>query len=61
MKKKNQEVRIIESDDFDSPDIYFIELEIDEKLRVRNKKKWESQKKWAEKNFQKIRKEIENR
>ena len=61
MKKKNQEVRIIESDDFDSPDIYFIELEVDEKLRVRNKNKWENQKKWAEKNFQKMRKEIENR
>lgn len=57
----SDEIKIEYSDDIDVPDICCAELEVDDKLRVINKRKWERQKKYAEKKFQKIRKEIEDR
>lgn len=57
---KKVEVKFDDIDD-NIPDIYCVELEVDKKLKVINKRKWEKQKKYAEKKFQKIRKEIEDR
>lgn len=54
-------VKIEYDDDIEVPDIYCVELEVDKKLKVINKQKWEKQKKYADKNFKRIQKEIESR
>lgn len=57
------EIKIIKDDDFECPKVRFIEFEIgtDKKLKKLNKRKWEKQEKRKDKEFLKIRKEIESR
>lgn len=56
------QVKIVYDDDFETPEVRFIEFELaDKKLKKINKRKWEKQKRYEDKNFKKIRKEIEDR
>ena len=56
------QVKIVYDDDFETPEVRFIEFELaDKKLKKINKRKWEKQKRYEDKNFKRIRKEIEDR
>lgn len=56
-------IKIIKDDNFECPEVRFIEFELttDKKLKKINKRKWEKQEKRKDKEFQRIRKEIESR
>ena len=55
-------VKIVYDDDFETPEVRFIEFELaDKKLKKINKRKWEKQKRYEDKSFKRIRKEIEDR
>lgn len=56
------QVKIVYDDDFETPEVRLIEFELaDKKLKKINKRKWEKQKRYEDKNFKRIRKEIEDR
>jgi len=56
------QVKIVYDDDFETPEVRFIEFELaDKKLKKINKRKWEKQKRYEDKSFKRIRKEIEDR
>ena len=56
-----KEIKIKYDDDIEVPDINCVELVVDKRLKVINKKKWEKEKKYADKKFKRIKKEIEDR
>lgn len=56
-------IRIEYSNDIDVPELVCVEFEMEpnKKLKKINKKKWQKEKRYTDKNFQRVRKEIENR
>lgn len=56
-----EEIKIEYDNDIDVPDLYCVELVVDKRLKILNKQKWEKEKKYADKRFKRIKKEIESR
>ena len=56
-----KEIKIEYDDNIDVPDLYCVELVVDKRLKILNKQKWEKEKKYADKKFKRIKKEIESR